>query len=275
MINLKSVIVFLFNLLLLLSLQAQTESMQSFSVAVGPSYIARQDLIFSPFIHRDLSPINLALQYQKDKKVHQFVQLSYTTFQPERKTPYEFIYDGKVETAYPHYFTLVQLGYGQGRHLGPTGASDAMLGGAVRLDVQALDYQYGRSSFFGYYATLGLNAWYQHTLIKGIRHQLNGRIEIPLVSWLARSPYLINDDPYIENTFSHNGVSTFFAFLGDGHLATWDQLQRADLGLHYQYKLGTRFSLGADWQLRFIHAHKPADLIYWQHDIRIRMGVQL
>lgn len=273
--SLKPLLTALLMLPLFMVVHAQEEKNNQLSLYIGPASIARQDLIFSPFIHQGLSPLVGVLKYEKNKKIHQYVRLDYSGFSAGLETPYDYIYNGGVDTAYQHSFTFVALRYGNGRYLGKSDHPRSMIGGAINLDVQAMNYQYGRSSYFGYFSTIGLHAWYKYTILDTEKSRLTGRIEMPLVSWLARSPYLINDDEFIENTFSHNGFSTFFAFLGDGHIATWGELHRADIELEYQYKLSEKFSLGAAWRLAFIHAGKPVDLFSYQHSLNVMIGLKL
>ena len=253
----------------------QRDTLPQLTFSLGPAHLSRQDLIFSPFIHRDLTPLTFGLKYEKNKRFHQYLSLGYAGFSAGLETPYDFILDGEVETAYPHSFTFVGLRYGLGKYLGQAKAPRSMLGTAINLDVQALNYQYGRSSYFGYYSTIGLSIWYKYKIAQWEKSRLTGRIEVPLVSWLARSPYLINDDEFIENTYSHNGFTTFFAFLGDGHFATWGELHRADIEIEYQYNLSEKFSFGAAWHTVFIHSGKPVDLFSYQHNLKIMVGLKL
>ncbi|MBK9105770.1 MAG: hypothetical protein IPL92_14675 [Saprospiraceae bacterium] len=269
----------LFTTLVLLPLfftaRAQQDTTNQLTLSLGPAHLSRQDLIFSPFIHQDIAPLVFGLKHEWNKKSHQYVRLNYAGFSAGLETPYDYIFNGEVMTAYPHSFTFVSLGYGMGKYVGHSEKHPSMVGGALTLDVQALDYQYGRSSYFGYFSTVGLSAWYKYTFFQGKKSRLTGRIEVPLVSWLARSPYLINDDEFIQNAYSHNGFKTFFAFMGDGHLATWGELNRANIDIEYQYRLSDKFSLGAAWRLGFIHAGKPVDLFSYQQGLEVMVGMKL
>ena len=95
---------------------AQEEKNNQLSLYIGPASIARQDLIFSPFIHQGLSPLVFGLKYEKNKKIHQYVRLDYSGFSAGLETPYDYIYNGGVDTAYQHSFTFVALRYGNGRY---------------------------------------------------------------------------------------------------------------------------------------------------------------
>ena len=256
-------------------LHAQENRSRKLSFTAGPSHIARQDLIFSPFIHKDLSVFNIGLKYEKNIKRHQFVRLNYSGFTPGIETPYDFVLDGESETAYLHSFTFVSLDYGQGMYLGNSEKKQSILGVAMKLDVQALDYQYGRASFFGYYSTVGLGLWYKHIFQLNEKQQLTGQIEAPLLSWYARSPYLINDDKFIENVYSHQGVKTFFSLMEDGQIATWDQLQTLNASLAYQYNVSSKWTIGVTYQFAFVHANAPVKLTSFQNGLGVTVAVKL
>ena len=262
-------------LLLMTAVQAQEEKYSQLSLAIGPASIMRQDLIFSPFVHKDLAPLAVGLRYERDKKIHQFVRLDYAGFSAGLETPYDYQFDDETETAYPHSFTFIGLDYGQGYWLGDTDKKQSLLGGSINVDIQAMNYNYGRFSFFGYYANIGLGVWYKHIFQLAERHRLTAQIELPLFSWYARSPYLINDDDFIENIYSHNGFTTFFAYLGDGQLVTWNKLQTVNTGLEYQYALSDKWTIGALWQFAFIHASEPLALTSVQNNLGVVVGLRL
>lgn len=254
---------------------AQRDTTSQLSLSIGPAHLSRQDLIFSPFIHKDLSPLSVGLKYEWDKKHHQFLRFDYAGFSAGVETPYDILVDGETETAYPHSFTFIGFDYGAGKWLGDNVKSPSILGGSINMDVQAMTYQYGRSSFFGYYATFGIGVWYKKYFDLGDRHHLSAQVELPLVSWYARSPYLVNDDEFIENIYSHNGFKTFFAYLGDGELVTWNKLQTVNLGVDYQYELSDKWSIGASWKFAFIHASDPLPLTSVQNNFSVIIGLRL
>jgi len=254
---------------------AQRDSLPQLTLSLGPAHLKRQDLIFSPFIHQDLSPLTFGLLYEKNKKVHQYVRLDYSGFEAGLFTPYEILHDKETETAYPHSFTFVGLDYGWGKWFGKSPTFQSLIGASFNVDIQSSTYQYGLFSFFGYYASMGAGIWYKGIYQFSERHRLSGQVELPLVLWSARSPYLVNDDEFIQNIYSHNGVNTFFAYLEDGELATWDKLQAINFGFQYQYLLSEKWSIGAGWKFGYIHAKEPLPLTSIQHNVSILLGLKL
>lgn len=273
--NHRLLLTFTFTFCVLGYVQAQRDTTSHLTLSLGPAHLSRQDLVFSPFIHKDLSPLTVGLKYEKNKKVHQFARLDYAGFSTGIETPYDYLLDGETETAYPHSFTFVGLDYGLGKWMGKGGKIQSLAGGSINTDIQALNYQYGRASFFGYYATIGIGIWYKGVYQLSEKQRISGQVELPLVSWYARSPYLVNDDEFIENIYSHNGFTTFFAYLGDGTLVTWNKLQTVNLGFEYQYALSERWSIGASWQFAFIHASEPLPLTSVQNNLGVMVGLKL
>lgn len=258
---------------LMLTAHAQQDTFSQLTLSLGPASITRQDLIFSPFKHSGFAPITVGLKYEKNMKIHQFVRLGYAGFEAGLEAPYSFLYNGETETAYPHSFTFVDLDYGWGQWLDTK--KQSLIGGSLNLDVQAMNYQYGRASFFGYYSTIGLDVWFRQHIQLSERHSLSAQIEVPLVSWYARSPYLVNDDEFIENIFSHKGFTTFMNFLGDGEIVSWNKLQTVNTALEYQYALSDKWKIGAAWQFAFIHASEPLPLTSVQHQFALVIGMRL
>ena len=252
---------------------AQEEARKTISVQIGPSFLYRQDLTFSPFVHQDISFPHLQLQYTKEKKWHQVYRLGYSGFNPGLVTPFEYIVDNDTTTAFPHSYTFVNAGYQLGRPLGKRKQKN-ILGGMLNMDVQALNNNYGRFSTFGYFSSIDLGAWYKRILVSSEKHVLSAGIELALVSWQARSPYLVNDDEYIENTFSHNGFTTFFAYLGDGNLTSIHKLRKINVDAEYEYHLGSKWITGINYSLHTIFSATPRQLASFQHSLFLKAGIK-
>ncbi len=261
--------VFLFALLFLLMMMSLNSSAQELKnelqLQLGLSHIARQDLVFSPFINRDLSPINFGIRYQRERNLYQNLHLRFSLLSPSLTEPYEFIDNDEIKQTSPHFSTLIDLDYWIGKEFRGKEKSSTKAGLAFNADIQALNYVYGRIGSFGYYSTFGLGGFVSHTHKFNEKNKLTGQVALPLFSWLARSPYLVNDDEFIENTISHSGIKTFFAFIGDGNLATLNKLQTLDLRLNYTYKLNDRWAIGADYLFEFIHSKEPRNLLSYRN----------
>ena len=233
----------------------------------GTSYLARQDLIFSPMIHKNISFLNVGIDYTREAKLYQKASLRYGNFTPRVLTPYNFTIHGESHTAYPHSFNFIDVNYLIGKIVKGSPKSTFTVGGLFVMDIQAMNYVYGRTSSFGYYSTLGLGVFGKHQYIISKKSNLTTTLQLPLMVWLARSPYLVNDDDFIENTYSHSGFKTFMSFMGDGQLVIWSRLQTFDLDIKYTYSLNEKWNLGVAYLFEFIHAIQPRNLLSCRQSI--------
>lgn len=252
--------------------QQKQEKKNMLSLNFGPSYIARQDLIFSPMVHRNLTFLNVGVNYTREAKLFQQAGLSYANFNPGVSTPYDFTIHGDAHTAYPHSFNIIDLNYLIGIKVKESRGSSLAAGGHFAMDVQAMNFVYGRTSSFGYYSTLGLGIFGRHQYTINKKSRLTTTLQLPLLVWLARSPYLVNDDEFIENTYSHSGVQTFMSFIGDGQLVTLNKLQTLDLDIRYTYDLTDKWKLGAGYSFEFIHSSQPRNLLSYRQSINLSVN---
>ncbi len=243
------------------SLSAQPASL---SLLLGPGSYARQDQIFSPFVHQDWSLLNVSLQYDWGKKNDQFTAIEFGSYNPILVPSYG--YGDEDDVTYPHNFTLVNLTYGFGKRLAMAKENRALtLGGFFEADIQASTYNYAWLGTFGYLAPISIGIWSEYTYTLNAKNKFSGKLLLPVVSLVARSPYLANDDAFIENTYSHNGLKTFFAYLGDGKVQTWNRIQQVELQLGYDYALSSAWSIGATYAFRFQHVAKPLPFLSYRN----------
>lgn len=239
----------------------------SIGLSLGLGQLQRQDLIFSPFVHRDVTIPSIGIHYERRSKLYQKVGLNYVNFDPMLHDPFEFLLDGEKETAYPHSLNFIDLDYLIGKNKVIDEQSSITGGLMLSTNIQALNYVYGRISSFGYLATIGLGVFGNYEYELNERSILSASLQLPLVFWMARSPYLVNDDEFIENIYSHSGLKTFASFLGDGKPVTWNRIQQVDLELKYRYKVNERWGIGAGYWLEFIHSNDPRGLLSFRNTL--------
>jgi len=246
----------------------------SLSLNLGPGYIMRQDIMFSPFIHTDISFLSIGLEYTHQAKLYQKVSLRYGNFNPKVSDPYDFSIHGENETAYPHSFNMIDIDYHIGKVMIDNGKSTLTAGGLLSVDVQVFNYVYARISSFGYYSAFGLDIFGRYGIRISEKNSIAASLQLPLASWLARPPYNGIDDEFIENISSHSGFKTFLAFIGDGELVTWNRLQTFDAGINYTYSLNEKWDLGAGYLFEFIHANQPQNLLSFRNTINISATIR-
>ena len=183
--------------------------------------------------------------------------------------PYTFYSEGEERSALPHQFIFVDLDYVLGKTLSGPGNMKISLGGLFSSDIQTMNYVYGRVGNFGYFAALGLGLSLDMEYSTGEKGKFSSSLLLPLVSWLARSPYLVNDDAFIENQRSHSGIKSFFAFLEDGNLVALDRLQRLDIEFGYSRNISNRMSLGMRYIFGLIHTRQPRNLLSYSNHIEL------
>lgn len=258
-------------------LLAQEEDSKNRSIGIswGISHVGRQDLIFSPFIHKAESPLDIGIVYRKQKKLMQMADLNFTMFRPSYAGTYDFLEHGELKTAEKGVFTFVNLNYFLSKNIHQTTRMKLHLGAGIMGKVETLDYVYGRIGNFGYLSTLGLAVSMANEYRLSENQSISLQIRFPLVSWLARSPYAINDDEYIENTQSHHAINSFFSLISDGQLATWDQLQYGNLEFGYHILLKTRWSMGIKYHLSALHSTLPRNLLSIQNGIKLTADIKI
>jgi hypothetical protein len=251
-------------LLITTQLQAQQKSL---TLRLGPGHLARQDQIFSPFVHTDWSMVNAGIRYEREANLHHWIDLGFGSYNPILTPSYTF---GDDEQTWPHSFLLVKLTYALGKQLSSAHAAGRWtVGGFFENDIQPSTYNYGHVGSFGYFASVGLGAWARYTRVLNKRSSLSATAQVPVVALVAHSPYLVNDDEFIENTSSHNGLKTFLAFLGDGEIQTLNRIQQVELHFRYSYQLNNRWNVGAWYEFHFVQASKPIKLLQFRNVLNV------
>jgi hypothetical protein len=229
------------------------------TVAAGASQVSHQDLTHTPLIHSGTTPRSFGLRFERLGGWQHFVSATLSSVESRRGGSYPVLHGDHGHHTDAHAYVFADASFGVGRRV-PAPKGSAVLGAAARLDLHATDYSYGLEKNFGYYISPGLDLWYRHDIELGSRHGVSARAQAPLVSWVARSPYMVNDDRFIENIASNDPLRIAFAFLADGELAGWSRRQRLDLGLDYHFALTRRFDVGASYRFVFLRDSEPRPL---------------
>ncbi|NUO02394.1 MAG: hypothetical protein HUU01_17445 [Saprospiraceae bacterium] len=260
----------------LLAIEGHSQSSRErFSLNIGLSTIARQDQIFSPFIHSGSSFTNFGLTWERSKRLSQFLELQFSTIAAASSDPYDYSWhpDPEQFSTYPPNFTFLELNYGMGKSW-QRGNGVIRAGGVLENNIQAFNYNAGPFSSFGYFITSSIAPQVGLTLPAGRRGVFDIALVAPLLSWTARSPYLVNDDEFIENTSNHNSLKTLVQFIGDGELQFPDQLQKLTFSARYLYDPGKRIDVGLAYRLQFIRHTDPLPLTSYQHQLCIQIGLK-
>ncbi len=251
--------------------QDTMEYRNRFQVGDGIHYLASQDQIFSPFILTDVSLMNVWIAYQHQNKYLQMAEIQFGTFDPVYQSTFSYFTnpDSEELVTNKNDFTCVKVNYAIAKEIRSAAKYKWHLGIMSEDTVHAQNYYAGFFSTFGYFASFGISAWSQFDYDINEKQTLHARAYTPLFAWVCRSPYLANDDVFINNISSHNGFKTFFAYVGDGSLKTVNHLQQFDLQLDYRYLICKQWELGAGYQFIFIHASEPLNLLVYQNGFNL------
>jgi hypothetical protein len=230
------------------------------TIAAGAAHLAHQDLIHTPFVHGGVAPLSLGVRYERSGDWVHFAEGGYRALTSRLTRPYPILHGGHSHESPPHRYHFVDAASGLGRRVPAGSGRTAALGAALRLDLQAADYSYGVEPNFGYFISPSLDLWYRRELGLPAGGRLSGRAMAPLLSWVARSPYGVNDDRFIENIEPGRPLPILVAFLADGELAGWDRLQRLDVAIDFHRPLVRRLDLGAAYRFGVLRHAEPRPL---------------
>ncbi|WP_373492662.1 hypothetical protein [Aquiflexum sp.] len=241
----------------------------SITISAGLSILSRQDLVYSPFVHRDLSTTNYGFNFQRNGKTFQYFNLGFSHNSSQLVDFEEIPMDGHHHGFHPHEFLFIHSVYGIGKPYKKTEKNISYLGTAVRMDMQASFYSFALSNMFGYFINQSLAIWHRKTHFLHEKHTLSHQLELPMISWMARPPYLAEDDGFIENISSHKSSLILLEFVKDGKLVSWNQLQRANFQLEYRFSISRKISLGMDYKLDIIRTTFPRALNSYQQNLNL------
>ncbi len=241
--------------LCLVSLSSQAQ--QTIGLKTGPSWLKRQDLVFSASTRSAFTPVSTGISYEHAGQKHrQQIQLLYTglTGKEHVFTYQEQYFNGATQTS-PSNWLFLDLHFHWQYVVKEAGKYDIALGGATAAQLGALFYGYA-DQVFGYTHQFRVSPTLTWRFRPAPKHQFTLHYEQNLIAWVARSPYAMNDDAFIADQQSHNDFRTLWNTLGRARLVGPAAFIHARLQLNYRYRLGKH------WQTGLVHT-----LYYEQTDL--------
>jgi hypothetical protein len=226
---------------------ASAEATNSIGLSWGLGNLKKQDLIFSPFVHQSWSALNFVVDYERSGKLEQRATVRFGSYKGQTGDLFSYILDGETYAKYPHSFVRVDLNYSLGVKLTENEQWKFILGGRFRNRFQISNYDFGPAGSFGYHVPIGLDAWFNLSFDPGNRHRFEANLNLPLFSYVARSPYMGQDGEYMDRISAHGGLKIFFNHLGSGEVQSWGMSQIVDLDLRYHFALSDRWDLDAGY----------------------------
>jgi hypothetical protein len=234
------------------SLFSQNEHNSSLTLNAGIGNLMRQDLSFSPLIHETWSPVNFALIYKKSKKMEQQLYIKFGSYKPIASEEFNytsFFTGDEQNVTFPHDFALIDLNYSLGKVVVTKDKWDLTVGGRSKNRLNPSAYNYGTAGLFGYYFSFGIDAWVKFEYNLQEKHHIESNLSFPLATFIARSPYMSQDDEHFENFASHKGLKTIASYIQDGAWHYWDKSQHMDLDVSYYYTLSDKWDIGGSYWL--------------------------
>ena len=260
-------------LLFLLPVRAQDTLQRILALDLGPVYLQRQDLIFSPLVHRGIAPLAGGIRLQTGGRTYREVELGFAAVQAGAEAPFSFTEEEKPKIADRHRFFYLRAAGTWARRVSGGDRQPGYLGATLAADVDLMNYVYGRTGNFGYFSTTSLGLTGKKDYGLGKMGRLSIGLQVPLVYWVARSPYLVNDDEFIDNIRSHSDVRSFFAFQADGELHSLATVQSARLTVRYQRRITQRWLVGAGYSARGVRMPAPRPLTSFAQSAYLSVGL--
>lgn len=179
----------------------------------------RDDEVFTEIPYRGVTPVHggLALSIDGDRLVHR-MDLAFDHLAARTGPDWQATFgvtDAHPVTVGATPFTRVRLDYAVGGAVVDRERWALDVGGASLNRIDSTPYNLGWTSVFGYCGSFGVGPWAR---LRGEVAGARGSVAttVPVVAWIARSPYAANDDPYIAANRSHEGVASFFGLMATG-----------------------------------------------------------
>jgi hypothetical protein len=235
---------------------AQTPAVTSWSVALGSNVFARQDQTFSPFVHSGSGGLAARVSFQHFRKWEHQAELAFAATSFSKFPTFRFYtpeIKDEAQTGAPHQATMLDVGYSVGHVLWSRPKHRWSAGIFTDLDVDALYYVHARISHFGYFIAIHGGLWTRWRYTPHPKHQLALTGHLPVLAWVAHSPYLINDDVFIEQASNHKTLTILGNFIAGGAVKNMSQYQRATLDWRYHYAWRKKWKVGIAGQTTWMH----------------------
>lgn len=230
----------------------------------GLHHLLRQDLLFSPLVYRGQALPNLNLTYRRiSGRSQQGVELGVGVFTTSTYAPYTYRTWRTLEPAetLPSTFVLLHLRYAYLRQVYTSDKVRGWVGASSDNRIDAMFLEFGDAGAFGYGGFLSISPTAQLQYVLSSRHFIFAELAVPVVSWVARSLYAVNDDAYIWNQRSHQTLPTLFNCMGEGEVSTLNRLQQVRLQAGYQRELSGRFSFRTRYEAFYARYTRPRQTV--------------
>lgn len=236
---------------------------------------ARHDQLMSPLVHSGVSVTGGALAYRWRGQRHALATGLELDHVPARSGPaYEHkLDDGTSGKTFPSSWFTARIPTGWGVDLARSDALDLVVGGLFDARIEVLSWSYGVTWTTGYSGAFLLGPWLDARWRPRQRWTLEAGATAPLLGWMARSPYALNDDEYIRANRTHSPFVAFGALMADGR-PSWlagHQALRARAAAAYALTDVTGLLMG--YRLEVWHDADPLPVLAVGHALDLGLRV--
>lgn len=218
----------------------------------------RHDEVFTQAPYAGLSPVHLGLALDVGEATRHRLDLGFDLVAARAGAPYGADRtDGEPFVVGASPFARVDLRWTSTW----TVAGPLRVGFAVHDRVDTTSYDHGFVGVFGYTAAFGVGPAVAATWSLTDRVRVDLGADAPLVAWVARSPYAMNDDAYIRAIASHRPLAMFGALIAGGAPTTVDRLQAARAGAAISVELDPRWALLGRFDLAALRHTRPRPVL--------------
>ncbi|MFO7563130.1 MAG: hypothetical protein R6X02_10845 [Enhygromyxa sp.] len=229
------------------------------ALAAKAQVVHRRDQLLSPRPYRGVLPgADLGYAARGRHNTH-VVSLSFAMGSLRSGPDFEYERAGELRSTEPSLATMLDLRYAYGRRLAGERWS-VSLGATLPVHIEAMNWVYGPLGNFNYLGVFALGPWAQLRLEPAARHLIELELGAPIVAWVARSPYALNDDDFIAANADHAPGKAAFRLIGQGRFESLDTYQSVDLRGSWAFALHERWALVSTLGFWFAHESKPRPL---------------
>ena len=231
-------------------------------LAAGAAVRASDDPMFSDRVYTGASPIHGGLAVRHDAGgLRNEIEAAFDLTRVRTGPSYSWRWnDDDPLTPLPGSpFVRVDLAWQLGAPV-IEGPVDVHVGAAWRNRVDARNHDYGQVGVFGYVGLFGVGPYVRVASDKG-RWSAAAELDVMALGWGTRSPYGLNDAPYIQASRDHNGVKTFFDHVGRGRPVTAVSTQYVAVQGGITRALSDRWSASARVDVQLLTERNPEPLV--------------
>jgi hypothetical protein len=253
-------------------------SQKYIGLSFGGQYIERQDLVLSPSIYKGVAPLNMQLLYRYNTpRTIKEISIHAGMFSLSANPAFNYIEpeESKTVKTNPSKMLLIEARYTYLRRFSDKNPFNWAIGGVLDNQIIGHFQEYGYGSAFGYTTVSALSiAGQVHTAV-GQKGQLSLRMFTPIVSWVGRSPFALNDDAFIENLKSHRTLKMIGYFIADGSVQLPNVFQKINGQIIFTHKLSHRFQLNLSDEIEIVRTKQPRPLNNWRNQLAVGLAFQL